>query len=101
MTPKIPSPPSHLSAPSKKLWTDILEQVDIVEQAQFSILAMGLEAVDRKNEARRRLDDEGLTFLDRLEQIKPSPLCNIERDARAAAMAAFKMLGLHMPLDGS
>jgi hypothetical protein len=39
--------------------------------------------------AREVLNDEGLTFKDSKGQPKIHPLCAVERDARAAALASF------------
>jgi len=39
---------------------------------------------------------DGLTFLDRFNQIKSHPLCSIIRDARSQKLAALKHLNLDL-----
>jgi phage terminase small subunit len=46
--------------------------------------------------AQAAIKEEGATGLDRFGQLKPHPLLPIERDARAAMMAALKQLNLDL-----
>lgn len=89
-----PKPPSHLSKESKRLWTDIVTEYIFDDAASLSVLQTALEARDRLQECRERINKEGLTVLDRFGQTRPHPLLSAERDARSGVLQGFKMLGL-------
>lgn len=87
-------PPDHLSAEAKKVWRDLLAEYQIDDVAGLRILRTALESFDRAAEARRQIDNEGLTVLDRWGQKKAHPLLAVERDNRAAFLAGLKALNL-------
>lgn len=90
------SPPPHLSKDARKWWAKIVREYSIDDEAGRLLLQTSLEAFDRMKEAQRRLDQEGLTYKDRFEQVKPHPLIPVERDARAALFAGLKSLNLDL-----
>jgi P27 family predicted phage terminase small subunit len=95
-----PKPPKTLSAEAKGLWSAIRNEYDIIDPGGLLILTSGCEAFDRMRQAQRRLKREGLTVKDRFGQAKANPLTLIERDSRAAMLAALKQLNLDLePLD--
>ena len=47
--------------------------------------------------ARETIDREGMTFPDAKGNPKMHPACVVERDSRAAALAAFRQLNLELP----
>ncbi|HVW69190.1 MAG TPA: P27 family phage terminase small subunit [Steroidobacteraceae bacterium] len=79
----------------------IREEYDIKDPGGLLILASAVEAFDRMRQAQRRLKREGLTVKDRFGQAKAHPAAVIERDSRAAMLAALKQLNLDLePLEG-
>jgi P27 family predicted phage terminase small subunit len=95
-----PKPPKSLSAEARRRWTSIRNEYDIVDPGGLLILDSGLEAFDRMRQAQRRLKREGLTTKDRFGQVKAHPATVIERDSRAAMLAALKQLNLDLePLE--
>ena len=90
-----PKAPEHLSVEAKKLWRSTCENYSIDSQAAM-ILQVGLEALDRREQARREIASGGATMLDRWGQLKPSPWIGIERDAAGTLMKAFRLLGMDL-----
>lgn len=89
-----PKAPNHLSKESKRLWTEIVKDYVFDDSASLSVLVTALEARDRLQECRERINTEGLTITDRFGQVRPHPLLSAERDARSGVLQGFKMLGL-------
>lgn len=87
-------PPAHLSDEAKKLWRKICAEYDFSDQAGLLILQTAMEAFDRMRGAQAIVATEGATILDRFGQVKSHPILTAERDARAAMLAALKMLNL-------
>jgi benzoylformate decarboxylase len=54
-------------------------------------------SLQRGRLAREAIEREGMTFLDAKGKPKPHPLLVVERDSRAAALAAFRQLNLELP----
>jgi hypothetical protein len=102
-TPLRPKPkanggvPDHLAKEEGELFAKICRSYALHDEVSRQILAEGLTSLQRAREARQAIDKEGVSFKDRWGQPKPHPLCNVERDARAAALSAFRMLNLEMP----
>ena len=88
------SAPAHLSKESKQIWKEILAEYSIDDAAGLRILRVALEAFDRAQSARETISRDGMTVIDKAEQIKPHPLLPIERDSRAAFLAGLKALNL-------
>lgn len=90
----IPAAPPDLSADSKRLWRQILDDWNIVDNAHLQVLRVGLLALDRAEKCRKRIDHDGMVAKDRFGKPKAHCLLSIERDARAAFLAALRQLGL-------
>ena len=88
--------PKHLSKESKKLFKAVVNEYAIDDSAGLKILVVALEAFDRAQAARCQIDKEGMTVLDKFEQIKPHPLLACERDSRAAFLAGLRQLNLDL-----
>lgn len=88
--------PKNLSREAKTLWRKIQDEYAITDEAGLLILATGLEAFDRMRQAQDILKAEGMTTLDRFSQPRPHPAATIERDSRAAMLAALKQLNLDL-----
>jgi P27 family predicted phage terminase small subunit len=88
------SVPKHLSSAAKRMWRDI-RAVHVVDDAdKIALLQAACEAFDRANEARAIISRDGLIVRDRFGQEKAHPACAVERDARAAMIAALRALKL-------
>jgi phage terminase small subunit len=99
MTNKPPKPPESLSAEARRLWKSTVEHYAIDEQAAM-VLKAGLEAMDRREQARQAIAKDGAVIKDRWGQLKPSPWCGIERDSAATLYKAFRLLGLDLAQTG-
>jgi P27 family predicted phage terminase small subunit len=86
--------PKHLSLEARKIWKEILSEYDIDDAAGIRILRVAMEAFDRAQAAREKIDLEGMSITDKFGQIKPHPLLPIERDSRAAFLSGLKALNL-------
>lgn len=87
--------PAHLSTESKRLWKSAFENYSIDDQAEM-ILLCGLEARDRREQARQAIEKDGAVVLDRFQQQKPSPWVGIERDSAATLARCFRLLGFDL-----
>ena len=84
--------PQHLTDAGRELWKKIAGDSELDEPALL-ILQTLCEQFDRMNEARALLKAEGIVVKDRFSQPKQHPACAIERDAAAAMMRAWRLLG--------
>ena len=91
----VPTPPTDLSADSKRLWRAILADWPIRDAAHLAVLHVGLQALDRASRCRAIIDREGEQTTDRFGQRKCHPLLAAERDARAGFLRAVQVLGLN------
>ena len=94
-----PKAPEHLSKEAKKLWRSTCENYAIDDQAAM-ILQAGLEALDRRTQARIEIAAGGAVIRDRWDQVKPSPWVAIERDAAATLCKTFRLLGMDLSANG-
>jgi P27 family predicted phage terminase small subunit len=88
--------PKHLSKEAKALWKRLSEEYSITDEAGLLILQTAMEAYDRMREAQAIIKTEGMQVVDRFDQKKAHPLTTVERDARAAMLAALKALNLDL-----
>ncbi len=94
--------PAHLSQESKKIWRGIITEFGIDDIAGSKILRVALEAFDRAQAARKIINADGMTVIDKAGQTKAHPLLPIERDSRAAFLAGIKALNLDLePLNAA
>jgi phage terminase small subunit len=92
---KAPIAAKHLSPAAKKLWKSLHEEFDLDNAARM-ILLTGLEAMDRKEQARAVLAKEGITQTDRFGFVKPRPEVAIERDSATTLGRCFRLLGFDL-----
>jgi P27 family predicted phage terminase small subunit len=85
--------PSHLSARCQELWEQTTTSFTL-EATELELLRLACEALDRAEQARVILTNEGLTSRGRYGQVLPHPLIAVERDSRMAAARLFKQLNL-------
>jgi P27 family predicted phage terminase small subunit len=85
--------PRHLSARTTALWKETTTMFTL-ERTEYELLRLACEALDRAEQARVILAEEGLTSRGRYGQTLAHPAVAIERDARLAAARLIKQLGL-------
>ena len=91
-----PPPPKGLSTAARTRWRKLQAEYDITDAGGLQILAVGLEAFSRMQDAQARIRRDGITFTDRFGQVKAHPLLACERDARAQYLASLKALNLDL-----
>ena len=87
--------PQELSKGSQELWRAVVYEWAL-EPFHEETLTQALLCLDRANEARRVLNRDGLTVIDRFDQVKPHPLLNVERLNRLAYARLLRELGLDL-----
>lgn len=93
-SPKNPRAPKTLSSEARRWWRKLTVEYVIEDEAGRLLLMVALESFDRMREAQIALAKDGLVLTDRFGQMKPHPLNTVERDSRAAMMAALRQLNL-------
>jgi hypothetical protein len=89
-----PDMPKHLRDAGRALWLGVRRDFTLTDAAALALLQVAAEARDRAGSARERIDADGPLLLDRFGKVKPHPLLGIERDSRAAVVAALRALGV-------
>lgn len=90
---KYPLPPPHLDAAGTSLWEAVVADYDL-DAIGLELLDALCTAVDRRVEARRLIDTEGIIVRDRFQQQRPNPAVAIEREATATMSRLARVLGL-------
>jgi P27 family predicted phage terminase small subunit len=92
---KKPKAPAHLSPAAKKVWRSVVEDYDLAaEPHALLVLTAGLEAFDRKEQARKELALDGLSIPTESGSLKSHPAIAVERDSRLAMVRCFRELSL-------
>ncbi len=94
MSNRKPAAPAHLSREGKRIWSRILAEFTIEDTAGLLLLRTALEAWDRAQDARARIDKHGPLVKDRYNCAKQHPLLGVEKDARASFLACMRTLAL-------
>jgi phage terminase small subunit len=76
-------------------WRDVVNEYAL-EQHHERLLTLAGEALDRAEQARKALDEHGLTFIDKAGRPHARPEVAVERDARIG----FERLVRELDLDG-
>jgi phage terminase small subunit len=76
-------------------WRDVVNEYAL-EQHHERLLTLAGEALDRVEQARKALDEHGLTFIDKAGRPHARPEVAVERDARIG----FARLVRELDLDG-
>ena len=91
-----PQPPAHLGEPERTIWTNVFLDYRQSTRLAIDVLRSGLESHQRARECRETIARDGATVTGRDGQLRAHPLLSVERDARAAWLAAVKLLGLEL-----
>jgi phage terminase small subunit len=86
--------PEHLSVESQRFWLGVTANFD-VEPPDVLILTQACELWDTKERARKVLETEGLTYVDRFGAPRPRPEHKIAHDSKLAFLKCLSALGLH------
>ena len=88
--------PPGLSASARAWWRKLSTEYQIKDTAGLLLLQTAMQAFDRMNEAAKLISTHGACTQDRFGQLRPNPATTIERDSRAAMLAALKALSLDL-----
>lgn len=88
-----PVRPRHLKPQTAKWWAAVVKDWNL-EDHHIKLLTLAAESWDRVCAARKVLDKEGMTFIDRWDQPKARPEIAIERDSRIAFARLIRELDL-------
>ncbi len=86
--------PKALSPEARKWWREVMKEYEIIDPAGLLLLQTALESFDRMRGAQESIAAVGATVTDRFGQLRAHPMITVERDARAAMLAALKALNL-------
>jgi P27 family predicted phage terminase small subunit len=90
--------PEHLSEEMRRWWEHV-NSAYVLSDHHKLLLTHAAESWDRANQARRQIDEEGITTADRFDQVKAHPAIAIERDSRAAFARLIRQLDLEGEAD--
>jgi P27 family predicted phage terminase small subunit len=90
------TPPKRLSQEARRYWRKIVDEFQIEDETGMIILATALEAFDRMRSAQEQIRKDGMTSVDRFNQVKAHPLLTVERDARAQFLAGLRQMNLDL-----
>lgn len=88
-----PPPPSHLKRRSKTFWRTITEHYNLGPD-HLEALRRLCECIDRADEARRIVDEEGIVVRDRYSNPKTHPAADLEVKLRAQIRGYLEALKL-------
>jgi P27 family predicted phage terminase small subunit len=88
-----PKPPKHLSAESRRWFTQISTDYEL-ESHHLKLLQAAAECWDRVQEARKLLAKDGVCFTDRHGHIRPHPATQMERDNKTLFARLLRELAL-------
>ncbi len=92
-----PKPRRQPLSAEAQAWFDELKAGWEWEPHELEVLRIAAEAYDRYQQAKREIDRDGATVLDRFNQRKPHPAHVIERDSRSAFLMALRQLRFEEP----
>lgn len=89
----LPPAPAHLRKETAKWWREVVSTYE-VEGHHLHLLRLCCEAMDRCEEARLALAENGPIYRDRFGCPRPHPSVAIERDARISVARLMREIGL-------
>jgi hypothetical protein len=88
--------PKHLSSASRRWFAMMVDDYQIEDSGGLAVLTLAARALDRAEAAKAIIDRDGMLVEDRFGCAKAHPACAVERDARAAMLAAIRNLHLDL-----
>jgi hypothetical protein len=102
--PAKPEAPAHLAPEEAALYAQITRAYGIKDEAAQKILEEGLRSLQIARECAAEIKLQGRIVWDGRDDAgrgigkqKLNPLCNLERDSRAAFLGALRLLNLECP----
>jgi len=89
----MPHAPKHLQLQTRQWWMQVVRENELKESHR-RILTLAGEAWDRSAQARRVLEQDGLTYKDRFGQPRPRPEVAIEKDAKLLFARLLREIGV-------
>ena len=86
-------PPAHISADSKRWFAAVLDDY-VLEPHELKLLILACESWDRATLARETIAKDGLTYTDRLANIRKHPAVSIAEAATIAFARLTRELSL-------
>jgi len=95
---KILDPPKHLrpKGPGRNFWRCTLREFDLTEAHHLELLEQAASTLDRIEQARDQLEQDGGYFVDRWQQPKPHPALAVEKDNKVLFARLVRELGLDL-----
>jgi hypothetical protein len=102
--PAKPTIPMHLASEEAELYAQIVRAYGLRDEAALKILEEGLRSLQIARECNEEIRLQGRIVWDGRDgagrgigKQKLNPLCNLERDSRAAFLTALRLLNLEQP----
>lgn len=90
-------PPAHLTEKSQLLWAELVKE-EVTGSARQSLLLTALECLDRAEEARRVVAEQGMVSItETTKAAHAHPLMKIERENKQLFSKIMGQLGLALP----
>ena len=89
----LPTAPTGLTSPSRKLWKQYVEEWDF-SLGELELLELLCRQNDRLLEARKEIDEHGIIIEDARGSKKSNPACRIEQHATQVIIKLARVLGL-------
>ena len=90
---QLPVPPRHLSKATKSWFRQVVADYELTP-SDLKLLIAAAELLDRAENARIVIDDQGATFIDRFGSPRSRPEVAIERDSKIGFSRILKQLKL-------
>jgi len=94
----------HLAPEEAELYAQITRAYGLKDEAALKILEEGLRSLQISRECAEEIRVQGRIVFDGRDdtgrgigKLKLNPLCNLERDSRAAFLTAMRQLNLELP----
>ena len=88
--------PDHLKPAGAELWASIQKEYAINDAGGLALLTTAAECLDRIRAAQVAIEAHGELVQDRYGQMKVSPACQLEKEARNGLLLALKQMNLDL-----
>jgi P27 family predicted phage terminase small subunit len=85
--------PAWLRPETKKWFSSVLADFEL-EESDIKLLTLAAEAFDRATQARETIAESGITYTDRLGNIRKHPAVSVEESARIAFARLVRELSI-------
>ena len=93
-------PPKHLSLSSRKWFESVIANYEL-DAHHIRLLQAAAESWDDAQNARAIVKKDGMTVVDRYDQVKPHPMIDVARQSRVVFARLVRELGLDVALPES